>query len=180
MIESLSRKFKNPVSAIALFLLACTLVWIAVSYRGSDELSIGSKAPGFSLPRIGNPGARASLSDVAGGKVVVLLFWSYLCTSCRKELVAVSASLDRFEVIPAEVVGIYISRGKRREAGLLIERSGVDFVNLEGDAGTAERYKVSTLPAACIVDAKGNVCYTETGYDGVDRLLGEARRCAGK
>lgn len=77
-----------------------------IANKGKDmtELSVGSLAPDFALPRDG--GGAVALKDFAGKAVVVYFYPQDDTTSCTAEAIDFSALLPRFEAAGAVVVGI--------------------------------------------------------------------------
>ena len=68
------------------------------------DLTIGTKAPAFNLPRDG--GGTVSLSDFAGKPVVLFFYPKDDTTGCTAESVAFTALADDFAKIGAVVIGL--------------------------------------------------------------------------
>ncbi len=73
----------------------------------SDETSVGSKAPDFTL--VDMDMKPKSLSEFAGTKVV-LAFYPGACTSmCKKEMCTFRDALSNLEALDAQVVGVSVN-----------------------------------------------------------------------
>ena len=68
------------------------------------DLTIGTKAPAFSLPRDG--GGTVSLSDFAGKPVVLFFYPKDDTTGCTAESIAFTALADDFAKAGAVVIGL--------------------------------------------------------------------------
>ena len=89
-------------------------------------LSIGSKAPGLSLPD--KDGNTVTLGQL-GGKKIVLYFYSKDNTSgCTKQALAFAAAYEEFKALGAEVVGV--SKDSAASHAKFAEKHGLPFVLL--------------------------------------------------
>jgi peroxiredoxin len=120
-----------------------------------------------------------SLSGFRGEKNVILLFWNSMCSACRKELLSLSRSLDRFPGADTELVGVNLDVSGDARARLFLKENEIGFTNLHDEGMTARLYGVGTLPTLYIVDREGKICYGATGYTSVDKLVSVNRECAG-
>lgn len=82
------------------------------------SLSVGDQAPGFTLKRKHADGLDdVSLSDYAGQKNVVVLFFPLAYTSvCTDEMCSVSQGLDAYDNLNAQVLGISVDSPFAQEA----------------------------------------------------------------
>ncbi|HEV7401799.1 MAG TPA: redoxin domain-containing protein [Chthoniobacteraceae bacterium] len=135
-------------------------------------LSIGSKAPDFSLKTKTATGlADVKLSDFAGKKNVVLLFFPAAFTGvCTTEMCDVTAGLQGYQDLDAEVVGISIDTPFAQEAWaqqkgigitlasdlnkLVTKAYDVVLEDLVGIGSAARR-------AAFVIDKQGVIQYAE-------------------
>ncbi|MGC9452510.1 MAG: redoxin domain-containing protein [Oceanipulchritudo sp.] len=139
-------------------------------------LSKDSKAPQFTLKRKTAEGLEEiSLSDNLGKKKTVLLFFPLAFTSvCQEELCSVSAGLDQYESLDAEVWGIsvdspFAQEAFARSAGITIPLLSdfnketaaaydVLYEDLLGLKGVAKR-------SAFVIDADGTIAYSWSSDD---------------
>lgn len=139
-------------------------------------LNAGDKAPDFALKRKTADGlADVSLSDYAGKKNVVLLFFPLVYTSvCTDEMCSVSNGLDQYEAMDAQVLGLSVDSPFAQEAwakdnNILIPllsdfnkdvsaAYGAQYEDLLGFQGVAKR-------SAFVVDKDGIVRYASVSDD---------------
>src|SRR5258708_28690383 len=135
-------------------------------------ISVGTKAPDFTLKSKQASGlVDVKLSDNLGKKNTVLLFFPAAFTSvCTKEMCDITAGLNTYSGLNAEVIGISIDTPFSQEAWAqkekinitlasdlnkdVIQKYDVVFPMLAGIGDTAAR-------AAFIIDKNGVVQYSE-------------------
>lgn len=135
-------------------------------------ISVGSKAPDFSLKSKQAAGlVDVKLSDNLGKKNTVLLFFPAAFTSvCTKEMCDITAGLNGYSSLNADVIGISVDTPFAQEAWAqkekitiklasdlnkeVIKKYDVVFPMLVGIGDTAAR-------AAFVIDKNGVVQYSE-------------------
>jgi peroxiredoxin len=135
-------------------------------------LSIGSKAPDFTLKSKQASGlVDVKLSDNFGKKNTVLLFFPAAFTSvCTQEMCDITAGLNAYSGLAAEVIGISVDTPFAQEAWAqkekirltlasdlnkeVIKKFDVVFPMLAGIGDTAAR-------AAFVIDKSGTIQYSE-------------------
>ncbi len=123
---------------------------------GAIAVDVGERAPEFALPAIAANAQPIKLSDYQG-KVVYLDFWSSWCGPCRRAMPQLSElrdahSRDRFEVVAVNVDAV-TDDGRQ-----FLKRVPVSYpVAADAAGSSAERYGVSALPAAFLIDGQGIV-----------------------
>lgn len=140
------------------------------------SLSVGDQAPGFTLKRKHADGLDdVSLSDYAGQKNVVVLFFPLAYTSvCTDEMCSVSQGLDAYDNLNAQVLGISVDSPFAQEAWananditipLLSDFNkdvsaayGSQFEDLLGFKGVAKR-------SAFVIDKNGVVQFASVSDD---------------
>ncbi len=135
-------------------------------------ISTGSKAPDFSLKSKTAAGvADVKLSDNFGKKNTVLLFFPLAFTGvCTAELCDVTAGLNAYSHLNAEVIGISVDSPFAQEAWAQKEKIGIKLAS-DLNKKTAEAYGVlladlggfgaTSARAAFVIDQKGVVQYSE-------------------
>lgn len=135
-------------------------------------ISTGSKAPDFSLKSKTATGvADVKLSDNFGKKNTVLLFFPLAFTGvCTAELCDVTAGLNAYSHLNAEVIGISVDSPFAQEAWAQKEKIGIKLAS-DLNKKTAEAYGVlladlggfgaTSARAAFVIDQKGVVQYSE-------------------
>lgn len=71
-------------------------------------LSVGEKAPDFSLPVSGSPEERVTLSDTEGYTFVLLFFPMAFTPVCSDEACQISEQLNDYRKLNAEVLGVSV------------------------------------------------------------------------
>ncbi|MFZ2282146.1 MAG: redoxin domain-containing protein [Prosthecobacter sp.] len=132
-------------------------------------LSVGSKAPGFTLKSKSATG----LSDVSlpSGKNTVLLFFPLAFTGvCTQELCDITAGLSSYSDLNAEVIGISVDSPFAQEAWAQKEKIGITLVS-DLNKETTKAYDVlfpglagigdTSARAAFVIDKSGVIQYAE-------------------
>lgn len=132
-------------------------------------LSVGSKAPGFTL----KSKSASGLSDVSlpSGKNTVLLFFPLAFTGvCTQELCDITAGLSSYSDLNAEVIGISVDSPFAQEAWAQKEKIGITLVS-DLNKETTKAYDVlfpglagigdTSARAAFVIDKSGVIQYAE-------------------
>jgi glutaredoxin-dependent peroxiredoxin len=135
-------------------------------------ISVGTKAPDFSLKSKQASGlADVKLSANFGNKNTVLLFFPLAFTSvCTKEMCEITAGLNAFSGLNADVIGISVDSPFAQEAWAQREKIGITLAS-DLNKETAKAYG-TLLPdllglgsvsarAAFVIDKNGTVQYSE-------------------
>jgi thioredoxin-dependent peroxiredoxin len=103
-----------------------------MGFRTNDTVTVGSKAPNFTLPS--GSGEMVRLEDFLGKKPVVLFFYPKDDTpGCTKEVCAFRDGFDEFRELDAEVVGI--SSDPVESHRCFAERHSLPFTLLSDEGG---------------------------------------------
>jgi peroxiredoxin len=132
-------------------------------------LSVGSKAPGFTL----KSKSASGLSDVSlpSGKNTVLLFFPLAFTGvCTQELCDITAGLSSYSDLNADVIGISVDSPFAQEAWAQKEKIGITLVS-DLNKETTKAYDVlfpglagigdTSARAAFVIDKDGVIQYAE-------------------
>lgn len=148
---------------------------------GADVLADCGPAPRLRAtgPWLGTPGGRPlALADLRG-RVVLLDFLAYSCTSCRRDAPLVQRWADAYRDAGLTVVGVHAPElDFERSADNLraaVARLGIDHpVVQDADLATWRAYRNRYLPTKFLLDARGTVralTFGEGGYDRTESLL---------
>jgi peroxiredoxin len=135
-------------------------------------IPVGAKAPDFSLKSKTASGlVDVKLSDNFGKRNTVLLFFPLAFTSvCTQEMCDVSAGMNAYKDVNAEIIGISVDSPFAQEAWAQKEKIGIKLAS-DLNKKTAEAYG-TLLPdliglgsvsarAAFVIDKNGVVQYSE-------------------
>ena len=135
-------------------------------------ISVGSKAPDFNLKSKQASGlVDVRLSNNFGEKNTVVLFFPLAFTSvCTKEMCDITAGLNTYSQLNADVIGISVDSPFSQEAWAHKEKIGITLAS-DLNKGTAKAYG-TLLPdllglgsvsarAAFVVDKDGTIQYSE-------------------
>src|SRR5437867_68871 len=135
-------------------------------------ISVGSKAPDFTLKSKQASGlVDVKLSDNFGKKNTVLLFFPLAFTSvCTQEMCDITAGLNTYKNVNADVIGISVDSPFAQEAWAQKEKIGITLAS-DLNKKTAEAYG-TLLPdligigsvsarGAFVIDKNGLVQYSE-------------------
>jgi peroxiredoxin len=135
-------------------------------------IPVGSKAPDFSLKsRKGGAVVDVKLADTLGKKNTVLLFFPLAFTGvCTTEMCDVTAGLNAYQGMNAEVIGISVDSPFAQEAWAAKEKIGITLAS-DLNKKTAKEYGVllddlggfgsTAARAAFVIDRNGVVQYSE-------------------
>ena len=135
-------------------------------------IPVGSKAPDFSLKsRKGGNVTDVKLADNLGKKNTVLLFFPLAFTGvCTTEMCDVTAGLNAYQQLNADVIGISVDSPFAQEAWAAKEKIGITLAS-DLNKKTAKDYGVllddlggfgsAAARAAFVVDKNGVIQYSE-------------------
>lgn len=120
-----------------------------------EEITIGSKAPNFTLP--GLDGNQISLSDFEG-KTVLLTFWASWCPTCRAENKLLKEIYPDYKNEEFEILAVSLDRSKTNWEKA-VEKDGISWPqisDLKGvDSRVATKYGVYSTPTTFLIDSSG-------------------------
>ncbi|MEN6642016.1 MAG: TlpA disulfide reductase family protein [Armatimonadia bacterium] len=167
------RRSYSIVTAAALF----AGLFVAAHAEG---LSVGTKAPNFTLKTLG--GKSYQLSSYKGKSVVVLDFGRFTCMPCRDMLKDLQKLQAKYKGQRVQIFSVNLDGGMApRVVPKGIKDLGVTFPVLQDSASkAATAYKATTIPYVVVVDRQGIVRFSHMGYDGslrskLDTLIAKYR-----
>lgn len=133
----------------------------------NGAVRVGEPAPEFALP--GFDGRWIRLADRLGTKPVLIVFWSYFCFPCQRELPQIEALYRELGGDQVDVIGISLD-GPEYDARVrpFVEEHGITFPNAydretEEFFETAEHYGVVGTPTSFLLDPGGRVRFIHLG-----------------
>ncbi len=122
---------------------------------------IGRLAPDFQLGL--TDGARFSMSEAVGKKVVILNFWATWCGPCRDEMPELSRWAKKRGSDLVLLLGIDVGERPDTVAAFLKEIPVTYPMALDGMRAVAKTYEVASFPTTVVVGADGRVALYEVG-----------------
>jgi glutaredoxin-dependent peroxiredoxin len=155
-------------------------------------ISVGSKAPDFTLKSKQASGlVDVKLSDNFGKKNTVILFFPLAFTSvCTKEMCDLTAGLNAYSGMNADVIGVSVDSPFAQEAWAQKEKIGIKLAS-DLNKETVKKYDVvfpmlagvgdTAARAAFVIDKNGVVQYSEQtptpkdlpNFDAIKSALGK-------
>ena len=134
-------------------------------------LFVGVSASAQTLPDVkveNQEGKVISIRDVVDGTPMIISFWSTTCKPCIMELNAINESLyEWLDEVDMKVVAVSVddARTLSRARAMTQGQGWEDFTCLYDKNQDLKRaMNVSLTPHTFIVDGKGNIVYSHSGY----------------
>ena len=140
-----------------LFLMLAVMVGVSASAQSLPDVKIENQE-----------GKVISTKSLADGTPMIISFWSTTCKPCIMELNAVNDNLyDWLEEVNMKVVAVSVddARTVSRARAMTKGQGWDDFVCIYDKNQDFKRaMNVSLTPHTFIVDGKGNIVYSHSGY----------------
>ena len=140
-----------------LFLMLAVMVGVSASAQSLPDVKIENQE-----------GKVISTKSLADGTPMIISFWSTTCKPCIMELNAINDNLvDWLEEVDMKVVAISVddARTVSRARAMTKGQGWDDYVCLYDKNQDFKRaMNVSLTPHTFIVDGKGNIVYSHSGY----------------
>ncbi|MBM4446185.1 MAG: redoxin domain-containing protein [Chloroflexi bacterium] len=137
----------------------------------SPELALsgqtGKPAPDFTLNSL--DGRTVTLSDYRG-KLVMLDFWLWSCSACRKKM---SIIQEAYAKIPTDKIAILSIHPKVKESiiQMYVDDTGLTFpVLLDSEGVVSDLYKVPVLPTTFLIDGDGIIRLIDPEFSNTEDL----------
>lgn len=175
-VKSQSSKVKTKTKNLKLFnftlwLLVFTfsLSFFGVSCAQREGLSVGDKAPDFTLEDLS--GKNVKLSDEIGANSATLLvFWTTWCPYCREEIPELIRLNMDYKDKGLKILAIDIGESPKKVESVA-KQEGIGYtVLLDSDNRVASQYGVMGIPANILLDKEGVIKYRGTAPPPQDLL----------
>ncbi|MCK5306596.1 MAG: TlpA family protein disulfide reductase [Candidatus Omnitrophica bacterium] len=145
----------KKVTAVSIFLIITSLVFINILPAKSRNLTVGEKAPDFTLSD--TKGNVISLSDYKGKNVVLIDFFTTWCPSCVRYMSVVEKFYKRHKKKGLVVLSIDIEEPVDKVTKV-VEKYKISYTMLlDKNGATARDYNVRGVPYVMVIDKKGNI-----------------------
>lgn len=112
-------------------------------------------APGFVLPRLGDPGS-IDLATLRG-RVVVINFWASWCVPCREEAVALEATWQRYRDRQVVVLGVNV-QDLMPEAERFLQQTKTTYPAVrDRDNSVYRAYGLTGVPETFFLNRAGQI-----------------------
>ncbi len=113
-------------------------------------------------------GKSVNIQDYAKkGKITVVSFWATWCSPCKKELDAIAENYAEWQKnYDLELVAVTIDDARAlSKVKPMVEQKGWKYKILSDINGDLKRaFNVQSVPFSILIDKKGNIAYTHSGY----------------
>jgi thiol-disulfide isomerase/thioredoxin len=162
-------KAKNKIS---LYIVIATIIVLLSAGTFLNMLSIGDRAPGFTVGGLDRDSIR--LKDYRG-KLVIVHLWSPTCPHCREanEFIPIIMAPYKDKKIAYIMIAIDMDTSTLRP---VIKEDKLNFAihgydPFDGAAKTMVDYEAMGTPSINVVDEKGNLLAVNIGYKQLKKFL---------
>ncbi len=157
----------RSAAAFAALALACAVPAAAQEMMTAPPppLPAGTRAPAFTTTTLG--GKSLSLRDLRG-KVVLLDYWATWCGPCRMATPTLRGLQQRFHSRGFSVVGMSMDQADTvAQVRPFVKANHLTYpvtVGIAANARAQAAYHAVALPSQYLIDRKGVVRWSQTGY----------------
>ena len=152
--------FKMKVIYLSLIMLICSSFTDTISFPSATVKTLEGKS--------------VEIKDYIGqGKITVVSFWATWCSPCKRELDAIGDLLPAWkEKYNLEVLAVTLdnSRGLAKVPAI-VQSKGWEFIVLsDSNQALQQALGFQSIPQSYLLDGKGNIVYSHTGYSPGDEF----------
>lgn len=126
---------------------------------------VGSKAPEFTLDRLGN--GTVSLADLQG-KPILLEFWAPWCPGCLDNITPMKELYTRFSDT-VHILAPSLQTGPKT-TGAFVKKHNIPYPIVFATRELLNAYQVAAIPVTIIIDSKGVIRYRHLGSLQVNKV----------
>lgn len=145
------------------------LLFVLILIGGSAQILLGQvsgekSAPDFTIPDMN--GENFQLSKQIGDKILLVNFWATWCMPCREEMKKLQKILDKYQEKGLEIICISVDDPKTvSKVKSFIKSNRYSFnVLLDTNNNVMRLYQVTNPPYTFLINKKGEIVYTHSGY----------------
>ena len=128
-------------------------------------------APNFTLSS--TEFEEVSLTDYEG-KVVLLDFWATWCKPCEEEIPIFVELYDQYHAHGFEIIGVSLDEEGIEVIKPFIEKLGVNYKILLAEPEIVEKYKLTAIPSAFLINRMGRIVKVFDGAQGEKAIYEKA------
>ena len=157
------------------FLFFLGIILVVPGGDGAHALEKGARAPGFCLSVLDEaetassrycPDGRVGETAVKPAAAVVVSFFAMWCGVCKQQLPALQTLRQRYAERGLEIVVIGVDKVPREEVRTYLRGAGITLpVVKDVFSVLMQRYEVSELPVAFLLDRRGVLVERFLGFD---------------
>jgi cytochrome c biogenesis protein CcmG, thiol:disulfide interchange protein DsbE len=155
-----------PTALLSTLTLSLALVACEDAKDPSSSSAGGDHAGGFTVDQLNGSG-KLTLQP---GKVMIVDFWATWCEPCKKSFPKLQELYTKYKASGLEIAAI----SEDDDKGGIVDFAktyGAKFpVGWDGDKNIAKKWQPKSMPSTFIVDRKGVVKFTHTGYHDGEEL----------
>lgn len=140
----------RAIYCVFLFLLAC-------SAKESKESKEEQTAPSIKLSNL--DGSSIDL-DQYKGKTLFINFWATWCGPCIREMPSIARAKDQLQ--SSDIEFLFASNEEVESIQKFQKKNGLDLNYVL--AGNMEELRIEALPTTMIINARGEVVFSEIGF----------------
>jgi cytochrome c biogenesis protein CcmG, thiol:disulfide interchange protein DsbE len=139
---------------VAIAVAGVGILWLAFHPRSHGPVTMGERAPGFTLPQL--PSGNLSLSQYKG-RVVVLNFWATWCPPCVMETPSLEQFATDMKSSGVTVIGVSVDKDEN-QLKQFIQQFHLSYpVARDPSSELAHRYGTYKFPETYIIGRDGHV-----------------------
>lgn len=159
-----SGSWKAVLEKAKIPLMVLAAIWVISTLMPNRLLPNGGEAPNWKLALVSDDrGEWLSLDDMRG-YVVVLDFWATTCPPCLRQIDEMEKVKRLMEARGVKVVGIALDENDMGSLRGFIDDRKISYPIAVDKGDVAEAYRVRSLPTLYVIDGRGRVAASHSGF----------------
>jgi peroxiredoxin len=109
-------------------------------------------------------GKEVRLSEFLG-KPIIVVFWATFCPTCKEEIPYLIQFYEKHKSGDLVFLSLAMDKKSPERIKEFTDRNGIHYPVLSADSKTARRWGVRAIPAAFMIDRKGEVVHRLSGLN---------------